>query len=396
MKLTFIVGAGGTGSYFIDEIVNYYNVRGEEHRVIVVDGDRVEEKNLVRQGFLRKDLGVGKAECLVNRYKNIAREGLKLEYYDEFIKGVQDLVRLIGDGSYSSITLVSCVDNNMARLRLTFGVYALRDVYGCDVHFIDSGNEEWHGQTITTSLKKSGETYLEGLYDAVEDFGLSKVQEFKLKESKGKHIYASIFTKNNDWKNNLTKGDHELSCDDITESNPQNIGTNMMASKCLLMTVGMVQSGKFKGGEYVFDARTSSIGRNYDGVSVEEGYEERLKELLEYIQTEDGYKEVFEGESVLSTISEEVVETVVEEKEENGLGIVDEMLNLLELEEELGEEFSEEFEKEFEEVLELDLDFLLEDDEESDLEDVLGIDFGKEFVEDEDELKIEDILDDII
>ncbi|WP_172792972.1 ThiF family adenylyltransferase, partial [Bacillus amyloliquefaciens] len=59
--LTVIVGAGGTGSYAINNLLNLYRVRAKErHRVMLIDGDVVEEKNLLRQGFLRKDLNKGK------------------------------------------------------------------------------------------------------------------------------------------------------------------------------------------------------------------------------------------------------------------------------------------------------------------------------------------------
>lgn len=307
MKLTLIVGAGGTGSYFIDEIVHYYNALNEPHAIVVVDGDVVEQKNLLRQGFLMRDLHKGKAEALVNRYNKIVREGVTIVARDEFIGSVNDVVEIATEQTYTDITLVSCVDNNMARLRLTFALYALRDICKCEVRFIDSGNEEWYGQTITSVLKKTGETYLQGLHAAVEEHGLQGAQQFQLKESNDRHILASIFTENDNWTSHLTRGDHELSCEDVTESNPQNIGTNMMASKCLLLTVSMLNRNEFVGGEFNYDANANTVTRKNDGVRMEPGYLERLKELLAYVATEEGHRDVF---GQVEVVEPEVAPTV--------------------------------------------------------------------------------------
>lgn len=307
MKLVIIVGAGGTGSYFIEDVVHYFNALKGKRHIVVVDGDVVEEKNLLRQGFLKKDLHKGKAESLVSRYRKIVREDITIEAKNQFINSVEDVLEIAMEDNYSEITLVSCVDNNMARLRLTFAMYALRDVCKVEVRFVDSGNAEWHGQTITSVLAKTGETYLQGLHKEIVNKGRKGAVGYKVKGTDTKHILAGIFTTNDDWKNNLTKGDHELSCDDVTESSPQNIGTNMMAAKCLLMTMGMLERKEFTGGEYNFDASTNSLTRKYEGVQIEEGYTERLSELVDYVKTEEGFREVF-GEDLVEEVEVEVEE----------------------------------------------------------------------------------------
>ena len=295
MKCTVIVGAGGTGSYVIEDIVNYYNTLDEKNHIVVVDGDVVEEKNLLRQGFLKLDLGKSKAESLVSRYQKIARENVTIEAKNYFIGSVKDVVDIVTEDNYQMVTIVSCVDNNVARLRLTFAMYAVQEFCKVNVSLIDSGNEEWHGQTITSCLVKGKGTYLTGLYQKVNDKGFNGVQDFELQKNNIQHMLASIFTTQEDWKSKLTKGDHELSCEDVTESSPQNIGTNMMASKCLLMTLGLVVKNRFTGGEYNFNAKDNTMIRRNEGVKEEEGYGERLQELVDYIKTEQGYKDVFEG-----------------------------------------------------------------------------------------------------
>lgn len=332
MELTIIVGAGGTGSYFIEDVLHYYNVLKRPRTVVVVDGDVVETKNLLRQGFLRQDLGKGKAESLVGRYSKVVGEGIGVTAVRGFINSVDDLVKVVeearGEEKLKSVTLVSCVDNNMARLRLTIGMYALRDIYGCEVRFTDSGNTEWFGQTITSVLTRTGATYLGGLHGVVEAKGLQGVRGYKVRKSTARHILASIFTKNDNWKDNLTRGDHEMSCEDVTESNPQNIGVNMMGAKCLLMTIGMLERKEFVGGEYNYDANINNIARRHDGEQVEEGYEARLEEILAYLSTVEGYVSVFgtEGMGEVVEVDEEGVQEEVgnEFADEDTQGIEDE------------------------------------------------------------------------
>lgn len=371
MDLTVIVGAGGTGSYFIEEVVQYYNTTGKEHVVHIVDGDRVEERNLLRQGFLRGDIDEYKAGCLVKRYRKIAGGNVTLHAHNQFVNGLWGLLGILGeDGERcKTITLVSCVDNNMARLRLMVGAYILQDKYKKEVRFIDSGNSEWTGQTITKVLKSRGKTYLTGIYDKVHENGLEGLQEVEVGKTGKSHIYASIFTGMRDWKNRLNKGDHELSCDVVTETNPQNIGTNMMASKCLLMTLAQVHDGKFKGGEYVFDARDNHLNRNNNEVTVEEGYEKMLEEVLQYLQTTEGYAEVIgelsSGEELVVNETEEVVEVAVPQ-EDIVLEDTDEPLEY--------EELTVSDEEEWE---------ILEGDSEDDFADELNLDWEDLFYEDE-------------
>lgn len=53
-----IVGCGGTGSHYIKELGRYLYgnrcLRNDEIRIVLVDGDQVEDKNLVRQAFCRR------------------------------------------------------------------------------------------------------------------------------------------------------------------------------------------------------------------------------------------------------------------------------------------------------------------------------------------------------
>lgn len=78
IKRVIIIGAGGTGSWFspkftkiINDAINKNLISFEENEklnVLYIDGDIVEDKNLIRQNFIEFDVGKNKAEVLATRY----------------------------------------------------------------------------------------------------------------------------------------------------------------------------------------------------------------------------------------------------------------------------------------------------------------------------------------
>lgn len=326
-EVTLIVGAGGTGSYFIRNIIHYLkSVQDVDHKLLVIDGDIVEEKNLLRQGFFKIDLDEPKAKAMVDRYKALETENLKLEARLTFLSTAQQIVEMMNEETYKdadSYTIVSCVDNNMARLRMQIGTYLLHEFTGKEVRFIDSGNTEWSGQSLATVLYSTRKTYLKGLYKALLE-GKDSVLDFQVGLNDDKNILYNQFTTNDNWIEDLTKGDFELSCDDVTLSNPQNVGTNMTASTVLLQMLDLVKQRSFAGGEIKFDAKVNSIYMVNSGVKEEEGYLDRLLEIVEYIKTDIGMKEVFGNLTVdldktNTELQEETETTETETKELEGI-----------------------------------------------------------------------------
>lgn len=60
----FIVGAGGVGSWLTPSLC----LLADSVQITVIDGDRLESKNLNRQLFTEADIGLNKAEALSARY----------------------------------------------------------------------------------------------------------------------------------------------------------------------------------------------------------------------------------------------------------------------------------------------------------------------------------------
>ena len=87
------LGAGGTGGHIAPHLYRLLYALGRPTRYIICDGDKVEEKNLLRQNFSPVDLGENKARVLAERYSTVF--GLEAEYVPAFIEKLETLMELI-------------------------------------------------------------------------------------------------------------------------------------------------------------------------------------------------------------------------------------------------------------------------------------------------------------
>jgi hypothetical protein len=99
-----IVGCGGTGSFAAEGLCRLLPPRAD---LVLIDHDRVEERNLTRQNFIRGDLGLFKSEALAKR---LAREYGSPVAYSTLALGMVE-VRYPG-------LIIGCVDNGPARRQI--------------------------------------------------------------------------------------------------------------------------------------------------------------------------------------------------------------------------------------------------------------------------------------
>lgn len=294
MKIkTVIVGAGGTGSYFVGDYVHYTKSdKKNQYSIVVIDGDFVETKNLLRQRFILSDVGRLKVDCLVERYQPVMKANDILTSYPHYIQTAQQVVSLVEDHEdYDEIHIISCVDNNMARLRLHMGASMLHDKWGIRTMVIDGGNSLWTGQTIPYILEANKPSMYKGLYANVTErkpWSEYRYQAYHPQD----HVYNVIFVGNSEWQNSLQKGEHELGCDEVVVSNPQNIGTNMMSSMSLLTLLDKNKHKSYRGYN-LFDAKTNVLRKQVTMYGVEEDYEAFSTSLYEYLSTDEGYANIF-------------------------------------------------------------------------------------------------------
>ena len=118
-----VIGAGGTGGYVIPHLYRLGYASRRQVRIIVCDGDVVEQKNLIRQNFIAQDIGRNKAQVQAERYS--AAFGIECEYKPDFIENDEELFNLTlpdfyakpfsGISETQKVILLGCVDNNKSR-----------------------------------------------------------------------------------------------------------------------------------------------------------------------------------------------------------------------------------------------------------------------------------------
>lgn len=212
-----VVGCGGTGSHYIKELgrllYGKHYTEGDL-RLILVDGDVVEEKNLIRQAFLKQDIGQNKAKVMAEILGQAY--GVRAEYCDRYIDSAQDLKKLVREDAV--VLLAGCVDNHQCR-------QSMHDFYeGCqDCIYMDSANEFSVGEVVVGSRIGGMEMY--------PDRGQYFPEVLKAKGPKRS----------------------EESCEALNMSEPQHMLTNQAAAWILLVNTARVLEGEWIGGIFFFD-----------------------------------------------------------------------------------------------------------------------------------------------
>lgn len=212
-----VVGCGGTGSHYIKELgrLLYGMANGRSIDLILIDGDYVEEKNLVRQAFLPQDIGGNKAQVMAEILAQAY--GIEAEFYDKYIDTPSDLNRLVKDDDM--VLLVGCVDNHQCR-------QSMHQFYRSRQHciYMDSANEYSVGEVVIGSKIGGIEMYKDrcGYFPDI-----LTVQEPKRSEE---------------------------SCEILNASEPQHMLTNQLAAWILLVNTMKFLQEEWIGGIYLFDA----------------------------------------------------------------------------------------------------------------------------------------------
>jgi hypothetical protein len=219
-----LLGAGGTGGYIAPHLYRMAFTKGGMARIILVDGDIVEEKNLIRQNFAECDIGENKARVLAERYSRTF--GLKTEYVSGFIESAERLAELLSpETSTEQVILIGAVDNNSSRRMCHDAFYSSPDLI-----YIDSGNGEFTGQ-IVCGIRRKGRTYFKPV---------------------GK-VYPDILE-------NTDKFPTELSCAERSVSAPQSIAANLMAATCVAsMLYGFLMTGNLTVRSLTFSSKSINV-----------------------------------------------------------------------------------------------------------------------------------------
>lgn len=214
-----IIGCGGTGSHYVKELGRYLFGEkvgsNETYRIVLVDGDIVEEKNLVRQAFLPIDIGRNKAQVMAEILNQTY--GILVEYYDGYIDCPKDISMLVRDDTLP--VLIGCVDNHQCRQSM-HRFFEMQE----NCIYMDSANEYQGGEVVIGSRIGGIETYPDRAWYFPE-----VLTEKSIKRS-------------------------EESCEVLNHAAPQHLLTNQFAAQILLSNTVRLFMEEWPGGIYFFDA----------------------------------------------------------------------------------------------------------------------------------------------
>ena len=181
----FIFGCGGTGSRLVPQVAQFlYTIpwlRILKPKIVIVDPDQVEAKNLERQNFVGSDIGKNKAVVLANRYSKaygceiiaipeifnldavssgFDRKSPATSTYEGLYKCIQgpgiSSAISSANGLFNNSIIFICVDSISARQSVFETIYKTASD-PCII--IDTGNENDFGQVKLHGSKVLGDQY---------------------------------------------------------------------------------------------------------------------------------------------------------------------------------------------------------------------------------------------
>lgn len=210
MKEISIIGLGGIGSFLVGPISRFEESLNSPVTINLIDGDEYELKNLDRQEFaeIGKNKATTKKEELRSKFTRVV-----FNDYPVFITedNVSDFVK------ENSIVFL-CVDNHKTRKIVDMAAEKLQDII-----LISGGNELVDGN-VQIFIKKGGEK-----------------------------ITPSLSDYHNEINNPEDKLPTELSCEELMNSEPQLLFTNLGVATCMTWAYRNALSGNFKFSEIYFD-----------------------------------------------------------------------------------------------------------------------------------------------
>ena len=160
----YVVGCGGTGSLVADGLCRL--LIGRDSKITLVDHDRVEPHNLLRQNYYAGDVGRFKSQALAERLSRLY--GRPVRY--SVVPFEQDLTRESFSEDMETLfthgMIIGCVDNSSARKEIS---RAFGDAVDDGLFWIDAGNGHQFGQVLvgnTTHPERVRGTFNEALNTA--------------------------------------------------------------------------------------------------------------------------------------------------------------------------------------------------------------------------------------
>lgn len=214
----FVLGAGGTGSW----LAAFLDKMSLNNNVIIMDGDIVESKNVLRQNFKKKDVTKQKAE--------VVAKSNTMSYVHGYITDTSIFHQLLTEFPEGTVPmLIGCLDNNASRKIAHNFVNEVPEAV-----WIDGGNAERHGQAYVC-IKEDGQI-VEGFESPIDIE--PAFQNFEGDERRP----------------------DQISCAEQSESAPQNVTANVTSANVLFNIMAIfLNGGALMTNKYIFDTRTVTV-----------------------------------------------------------------------------------------------------------------------------------------
>ncbi|MER2049589.1 MAG: ThiF family adenylyltransferase [Solibacillus sp.] len=260
------IGTGANGSFFVRNSLQTYNNFREKIkslRYMIVDGDRVENKNTRNQLFTEEDVDEYKVYSLAERYGSHYRVDVLAS--TEYVTEIEHIERLFGNDTSAFRLLVVCVDNNRTR-QLIHEYFMQTD----NLLYIDVGVE---GVRVEQEFEK--DTPRQKVLDAIADSGFSGQVVAGLKVQ-GEVIVPPVGLLYPDILEDHDSVFPTQSCAE-TINNPQRVETNRYAAEMTnVMINNLLHRGVLIQNEITFNSRDGVSAPTYVNAEMKR----KLKELM--------------------------------------------------------------------------------------------------------------------
>lgn len=187
----YIYGAGGVTSWLLPQLIKTlyafskkFNEREIKAKIVLFDGDTVENKNILRQNFILEDVGKNKAQVLSDRYNELY-PNIEVKYVPKYICDSQALalfekqsefcednadliekdmfldIRSNIDFNNFSIIHINLVDNELTKHMIDYYLYH-RDYNNFNIYsrYFSAGCDINSGHVFTTNIGLNPSPYI--------------------------------------------------------------------------------------------------------------------------------------------------------------------------------------------------------------------------------------------
>lgn len=140
--LFIIVGVGGIGGAVCRDLPKL--LTKTPHKMMLIDGDIVENKNCIRQPFQQQDVGLNKARALARKINSFYK--IDCLFKDSYITD-KELDFIVNDFKDYIPFYIGCVDNDSTRSLIELSYLQQKTAV-----YIDGANSEYEGNVYVSYL----------------------------------------------------------------------------------------------------------------------------------------------------------------------------------------------------------------------------------------------------